>query len=198
MRKILFYGDSNTYGYDPADFYENRYPAEKRWISILQGILENEWEICADGMNGRKIPELKYDGERLNKLIRALPDPDIFAVMLGTNDILSTMCPNADEPVRKMQKLLEFLMQKKKSSCILLIAPVPVGDVKIRNPLFHRYYEESLRMNAGFCNLADACDLLYADAGNWEVELGADHVHFSENGHRRFAGMMGEYLQGLE
>ena len=34
-RQILFYGDSNTYGYDPADPYENRYPEEECWINIL-------------------------------------------------------------------------------------------------------------------------------------------------------------------
>ena len=27
-KKVLFYGDSNTYGYDPAGFMGGRYPEE--------------------------------------------------------------------------------------------------------------------------------------------------------------------------
>ena len=30
MEKIIFYGDSNTYGYDPRGFFGMRYPKEVR------------------------------------------------------------------------------------------------------------------------------------------------------------------------
>ena len=64
-RKLLIYGDSNTYGYDPADYYESRYPVEIGWTTILQELLGNGWRVLPEGMNGRTLPDLRYDRERL-------------------------------------------------------------------------------------------------------------------------------------
>ena len=36
MEKIIFYGDSNTYGYDPRGFFGMRYPKEVRWTGIVR------------------------------------------------------------------------------------------------------------------------------------------------------------------
>ncbi len=55
-KRILFYGDSNTYGYDPfGDYWEMRYPASVRWPDRLVGLLPS-WEILPEGLNGRRIP----------------------------------------------------------------------------------------------------------------------------------------------
>ena len=35
MKEILCFGDSNTYGYDPHDTNEGRYPKEVRWTGIM-------------------------------------------------------------------------------------------------------------------------------------------------------------------
>ena len=34
-RRILCFGDSNTWGFDPRDPIENRYPPEERWPDLL-------------------------------------------------------------------------------------------------------------------------------------------------------------------
>ena len=86
-KQILFYGDSNTYGYDPADPYENRYPQESCWGSILSRAFCDEWDIHCCGMNGRRLPDLRYDKERLDCLLSRLDPGDLFAMMLGTNDM---------------------------------------------------------------------------------------------------------------
>jgi len=31
MRKLILFGDSNTYGYDPRGFLGGRYPEKVRW-----------------------------------------------------------------------------------------------------------------------------------------------------------------------
>ena len=41
--RMLCYGDSNTYGYDPRGFFGDRYPAECRWVDILAQKLK--WKI---------------------------------------------------------------------------------------------------------------------------------------------------------
>ena len=149
-------------------------------------------------MNGRKIPDISYDGKRIEVLLDMLKDNDIFAVMLGTNDFLLTLHPDTDKAIQKMRTFLGFLKSHRKASTILLIAPVHIGNAEIRDPLYKRYYQASRRMNAGFCELSEEFGTLYLDAGEQNLELSADHVHLSSKGHRQLAKVLAEYLQGLE
>ena len=195
--KILFYGDSNTYGYDPADLYDLRYPVNCRWSTLLQNQVPKDWEIVPEGMNGRQLPDLKYDAERISRMMESLKPGDLFAVMLGTNDILLTMTPDAAYAVGKMRRFLEYLTRRKKASEILVIAPPHIGGRSIRDPLYRRYYEESVRMNAGFREMAELYCVNYVDAGTWDVDMSADLVHLSQEGHRQFADKMKEYLVSI-
>ena len=50
MKKALFFGDSNTYGYDPAGFMGGRYPRDARWTTILEQDLadfRSQFDSCA-------------------------------------------------------------------------------------------------------------------------------------------------------
>ena len=193
-RKILIYGDSNTYGYDPADLHECRYPEEKRWTTILQERLGDSWQVLPEGMNGRKIPDLVYDRGRLLRLIRMLSERVLFAVMLGTNDLLLTMNPDAGEAVRKMQDFLGFLTDSVGAGNVLVIAPPHIGGEAIRDPLYRRYCEESRKMNAGFAELSERFGNWFLDAGTWKISLSYDRVHFSEEGNRAFAEKLARFL----
>ena len=196
-RKILFYGDSNTYGYDPADMYEKRFPWEQRWTTILQEELPGEWEVLPDGMNGRRIPDLSQDRERIERRLSLLSKGDLLAVMLGTNDIVLSMDPDAGQAIDRMNELLHFLTLRKESREILIIAPVPFGATKIRDPLYSRFRSECLRMNRAFGMLAETFGTRFVDAGAWEIDLSYDLVHFSEKGHRQFAEKMGAYMKEM-
>ena len=187
MRKILFYGDSNTYGYDPADWVFGRYPKEIRWTEIVQRECFKEWRVIEEGLNGRKIPEIAYNRERLQTLLRVVDDSGVFGVMLGTNDILCSDHPDADFAVGKMECFLTFLTDQKPASEILLLAPPYLASESVQDALFLRYHEESKKMNRGFQLLAERFGVRFADTASWNVELCFDQVHFSENGHRIFA-----------
>ena len=195
--KILFYGDSNTYGYDPADLYEKRYPEYCRWTTLLQRQEPERWEIIPEGMNGRQLPDLKYDADRIGQILQRLQTGDLFAVMLGTNDILLTMDPDADRAIAKMKSFLAYLTARLASSDILVIAPPHIGREDIQDPLYHRYYRESIRMNAGFRELADTFHVGFVDAGAWNVDMSSDLVHLSEEGHRQLAERMDDFLHSI-
>lgn len=193
--KILFYGDSNTYGYDPADLVYSRYPAEIRWTGLLKKKLGDTWTVEEHGMNGRKIPDLRYDAQRVCTLLAELREGDIFAIMLGTNDILLTTAPDSRIAVHKMHLFLDFLCDRWTPSDILLIAPPQIGKSEILHPLYRSYYEESKKMNEGFQDLAHAYKIPFINAAEWNVDLTSDLVHFSEKGHFIFAEKMYAFLE---
>ena len=64
--RMLCYGDSNTYGYDPRGFVGDRYPAECRWVNILAQ--QTGWEIRNEGQNSREIPSRPFQCCRLYDL----------------------------------------------------------------------------------------------------------------------------------
>ena len=50
MRRILCFGDSNTYGYDPRG---GRYDENTRWTKRLDTLLGDGWTVVEEGFNGR-------------------------------------------------------------------------------------------------------------------------------------------------
>ena len=57
-RRLLCYGDYNTYGYDPRSYLGRRYPESVHWTALLK---RYGWQVCNRGENGRAIPS--SDGE---------------------------------------------------------------------------------------------------------------------------------------
>ena len=172
------FGDSNTYGYDPRSFFGGRYAAEHRWVDILSAA--TGWEIRNMGMNGREVPHCSI----------SLPtDTMLFIVMLGTNDLLQGR--SAEETAMRMGRFLVSLSFDCRQ--ILLIAPPPMvrGEWVEHNGLI----ESSRALSAEYRCLAERLNIMFADAGQWGIPMCYDGVHFTEEGHRRFAQGVFEYLQ---
>ena len=55
MKKIICFGDSNTYGYNPAT--GGRFDENTRWPKVLQKLLGEDYEIFEEGQNGRNISD---------------------------------------------------------------------------------------------------------------------------------------------
>ncbi len=207
MKKVLFYGDSNTYGYDPAGFMGGRYPREERWTTILQENVSQTWKVEADGMPGRALPITAYEWEYLRSVLRREEPLDLFAVMLGTNDLLSTLRPNAAKTAAKMNDFVSFIRDNAgEGTQFLLIAPprIELREESYSEPYVcgdksysQIYFEEGEKLAAYYEELADYRDTLFADASKWELAFAYDGVHLSEKGHALFAEKMTEVLNQI-
>ncbi len=197
-RTIVCYGDSNTYGYDPRDMMGLRYPTDSIWTTIIEKKLGEDWLILNKGMNGRPLPEIKYQEKLVLGMTDGLEEKDFLVMMLGTNDILLTASPDAALPIQKMEKFLEFWQQAReqgKAACSLVIVAPPLVS-KSLDPA-EMYFNENLKMNVGFHVLAEKYGVPLIDASVWGVPLAYDGVHFSEEGHRIFAEHFAEEIGKL-
>ena len=104
--RILCFGDSNTYGYDPRGFFGDRYGAEDRWVDLL--VKQTGHECINAGANGQEIPHNPY---AIGLLAEHAP-VDIFLVMLGTNDLLQGA--SAEEATARMEAFLNQLTARKR------------------------------------------------------------------------------------
>lgn len=173
--RILCFGDSNTYGYDPRGFFGDRYGAEDRWVDLLA---KKTGHKCINaGSNGREIPRNPY----AHRLLNEHAPVDIFLVMLGTNDLLQGA--TANEAATRMESFLDSLLPHCQQ--ILLVAPppmkrgawVPTGEL----------VAESIHLAEEYKLLAKKLDIPFADTREWNIELTFDGVHFTEAGHHVFA-----------
>jgi lysophospholipase L1-like esterase len=91
VKTLVCFGDSNTWGYVPGSVGE-RFSREQRWPVILQELLGKDWEVVAEGLNGRTATIDRPDSEGRNGLPYLLPclhshTPDVVVLFLGTNDV---------------------------------------------------------------------------------------------------------------
>jgi len=173
--RILCFGDSNTYGYDPRGFFGDRYGAEDRWVDLL--VKQTGHEVINAGANGREIPRNSY----ALRLLAEYTPVDIFLVMLGTNDLLQGA--TAKETAARIEAFLNQALPYCKQ--IQLVVPPPMkrgawvpSDVLVT---------ESICLAEEYKLLAEKLNIPFVDTRHWNIELTFDGVHFTEVGHHAFA-----------
>ena len=176
--RIICFGDSNTYGYDPRGFFGDRYGPGDRWVDLLAK--QTGHECVNAGINGREIPR-SSDSQQPQTA-------DIFLVMLGTNDLLQGA--SSKEAAARMEAFLIPLLPHCKQ--ILLVAPPPMkrgawvpGDDLVA---------ESFRLAEEYSLLAKKLNIPFVDTREWNTELAFDGVHFTEEGHHAFAKHLTEVI----
>lgn len=205
MKKVFFYGDSNTYGYDPAFYTGGRYPRRSRWTTLLAERLEGTWEVAADGMPGRMIPRAGRGADMVLDSWRAQMPVDLFAVMLGTNDLLSMRTPDAAAVAAKMENLIRCA-QESLAAKILLIAPPQIRftDPSCTQPFVQgtqtyarQCLEQSTVLAQYYKDIAARCGVFYADASSWDLALAFDGVHLSLEANAVFARELEKVIRRL-
>lgn len=182
-KRILCIGDSNTYGYDPRSYFGSRYPEGVCWADQLEG-----FEVINCGLNGMTIPRNHI---RSVGRIRS-SDPDLVIVMLGTNDLLSGL--SAEQIADRMEGYLTSLLSEGK--LVLLISPpiLQYGEWVLDDDVV----EESQELGGRYRELAERMNCMFADSGEWGIEMTFDGVHFSPEGHKTFADELNMILDNID
>jgi lysophospholipase L1-like esterase len=92
MKTIVCFGDSNTWGYVPGS-NDERFPRDVRWPGRLAASLGADYEVIAEGLNGRTaaVDSPVEDGRNgapyFLPCLRSHKPVDLVVVYLGTNDV---------------------------------------------------------------------------------------------------------------
>ena len=111
----------------------------------------------------------------------------MLIVMLGANDLLEGA--TAKEAAARM----EAFLSRCNMPLILLISPPPMkrGAWVPDDGLV----EESKNLARQYEGLAERLGIRFADAVQWDIALAYDGVHFTEEGHARFAEGLASCLE---
>ncbi len=110
MPVIVAFGDSNTWGYDPAT--GARFPRAQRWPSVLERELGADFEVIAEGLNGRTtvhddpIEPYRCGADALPSCIMSHMPLDLLIVALGCNDLKKRFSVSAFDIAESAARLI--------------------------------------------------------------------------------------------
>ncbi len=144
MKKILCFGDSNTYGFIPSS--GKRYDENSRWSGILKKLLREEYEIIEAGCNNRTafcdnpagVNETGY------KVLPSLLTPDIDCVILavGINDLQYLYNISMKDYENGLENLIGIVRTKLPRAKIILLSPSVITE-DILNSYFAAMFDET-------------------------------------------------------
>ena len=212
-KKIICFGDSNTYGYNPKN--GGRYDENTRWPKLMAKALGGDFEVFEEGQNGRTIAnEDPWEGgtkcgmDYVLPMIETKKPVDLLVIMLGSNDLKKKFnLPAADiagslmTMLMKIKGYCEYFIACKDMK-ILIVSP-PALSEPLSESYFATFFDEneavakSKELAKWYKLVADqfGCEFLNAtekiSAGN------VDHLHLSPEGHAEMARLVGDKIKEI-
>ena len=214
MRRILCYGDSNTWGHHPMpDGTVTRYEDEVRWTGVLQECLRGKFRVIEEGLCGRTVmfddPVAPDRNGRtfLNCCLQSHQPLDLVILMLGTNDIRHIFTPSVMEIGLGMQTLVKMAQNPELFGAghvpkVLVITPAPVREEIRTSDFYGMYDEESVRKSRLLDQeyhraLKGMKGVYFLNAGEIAEVSKRDCIHFTEEGHAALGKAVAEKVREL-
>ena len=209
MKKILCYGDSNTWGYVPGT--GERYPEDVRWPCVCQKELGEEFKIIEDGINGRTTcyepgwGDAKNGREGLSYALLSNYPLDGVVVMLGSNDLTIHDAAFAKKGASELLRIIKNANQYFRTEVpvfpdgvkILLIAPPLIGESSDLSFLYAKASNESKKFAEYYRDLANEYEVEYLNAAEYAEPSDADHIHMTAEGHAALGKAVAEKLKEM-
>ena len=213
MRRVLCYGDSNTWGSATVPRPDGRYGERERWPGVLQDALGADWNVIEEGLSARTTVHTDpVEGVWLNgsqylfPCLRSHRPLDAVALMLGTNDLKHRFNVSAREIAYSAGNLIQII---RKSECgpelsaprVLLICPAPLlQDFGTRldfNELFRGGYEKSLQLAPHYEEFAGLHGAEFLDAGKVMRSSAFDGLHLDPEAHEALGRTVANRLRAM-
>ena len=207
-KTVLCYGDSNTWGYDAKT--GDRFPYEKRWTSILENILGENFKVIAEGLCARTtVLDDPYEGENKNgkryiSLILETHRPiDCIVIMLGTNDLKKKFNASAWDIAQGAGSLIDEIMKSgffdQPAKKIILVSPPEVGKLTGTDfeKLFEGSEEKSKELGKYFQETALAKNCSFIDSAKHIKPTPVDAIHLDEKAHAELGKVIAYKLKEI-
>ena len=209
-KRILCYGDSNTWGYIPTG---GRYDENTRWPMRLQRLLGEDYAVVEEGFNGRTCVlddptegGYKSGVDYLPPCLMTHSPLDVVIVMLGTNDTkrrfgLTPM--TIGQGVMQIVRMIKLYGTNAAGNPphIIVTAPPPILDNLMETRHAECFGEQAIGVSRGLsAELHRVSKLLrcdFFDAAPCAEVSPLDAVHMTEKGHIQLAEAMAEKIRTI-
>lgn len=205
--RILFYGDSNTWGFNALDKSRQK----NRFTRIIKERFR-EHEILEEGLCGRTLcQEDCYDedrnGAKMISMVLKTHDPlDVVFIMLGTNDAKRQFSSNAINLEKGIRTLLykatnpEVYRDGAKMPLFFVVCPPKMNPEYIHNSRtvdnFGKLGYDMLNHSKPF--LEKGCQDFNIEVIDTQAVAGIiDGIHMDASGHRQVADVLIHKIESL-
>lgn len=193
LKKILCFGDSNTYGYIPNN--GARYDKNTRWTGVLSLLSHGKFEIIEDGCNNRTAFAANPAGKIFTgyEILPELLTDDFEAVALaiGINDTQFLYNLSSIEIASGVEKLINIVKVKSPQAKILLVAPSILTDDVLNGNfacLFDRTsIEKSRQLPLLYKKIAEKQNVEFLDLNSVAKTSSLDGLHYAPEQHLKIA-----------
>jgi lysophospholipase L1-like esterase len=206
-KTILCYGDSNTWGYNPAT--QGRYGRDERWTGVLRQELGEGYVVVEEGLNGRTtvwddpIEEYRNGKEYLIPCLSSHMPIDLVVILLGTNDLKARFSVPACDVATGAGVLVDIVTKSDTgpsggAPAVLLVAPPPIAELGEFAEAFEGGKEKSLFLSRYFRLVAEERGCALLDAAEVITSSELDGIHLDRAEQRKLglaiAGRVREML----
>lgn len=218
-KKVMVYGDSNTWGWIGVEqaYPSDRYDDEQRWAGVMEKALGDDYQVSVDGLTVRStnlddamdwnnITADMFNGARLLPCAIAREMPlDLVIIALGTNDLKAETARSASDIANALVELAAIaancangVAYNYPAPKVILVAPAPVGEMPHPDfaGMFEGAQQKSLELGGELTKQAAAAGVAMFDAGSATGQTaGVDGLHFSEEQHQLLGTAMAEQVK---
>lgn len=195
MKKVLCFGDSNTYGFVPEKC--TRYDKNTRWTGVLQALCGSNFSIIEGGCNNRTAfvdnpAGVEQTGYKILPEYFTKDYFDIVVLAIGINDLQLFFRPTLEEFEQGIEKLIQITKDLSPNAKIILVCPSKLDLAGIKSGVFSFQFDEtsvekSYHLPQIYKKLAEkhACKLV--DLNEIVKVSPLDGLHFSAESHKTIA-----------
>ena len=195
MKKVLCFGDSNTYGFVPEKC--TRYDQNTRWTGVLQALCGSDFSIIEGGCNNRTAfvdnpAGVEQTGYKILPEYFTKDYFDIVVLAIGINDLQLFFRPTLEEFEQGIEKLIKITKDLSPNAKIILVCPSKLDLAGIKSGVFSFQFDEisvekSYHLPQIYKKLAEkhACKLV--DLNEIAKVSPLDGLHFSAENHKTIA-----------
>jgi lysophospholipase L1-like esterase len=196
MRTIVCYGDSNTWGCQPAT--QDRYPITERWTGVLAQELGPHYRVVEEGLNGRTtvwddpIEEWRNGRTYLLPCLWSHMPIDLVTIMLGTNDLKERFSVSAYDIAAAVGLLVDIMQRSGagpngNAPQVLVMAPPVVGKLTDYAEMFEDALAKSRKFAEHYERVAKKYRAHFLDTALIIKSSDVDGIHLDADQHRKLA-----------
>lgn len=206
MRRVLLYGDSNTFGTGPtprlgADVV---HATGVRWGDVLAEGLGTEWQVVIEGLPGRTtVHDDPIEGAYRNGLtvlpaiLQSHRPIELLVICLGTNDLKQRFGLGAQDVALGVARLAREALASGYVGKVLVVAPPPLKERGDFAEMFRGAEERGAGLAMHAERFAGQEGAHFFDAGTVMSVDETDGIHWSAEAHRSLGLALVDVVKGL-
>ncbi len=206
MRRILCYGDSNTFGTGPMETLLDQpsFSKSQRWAGVMAEELGGDWDVVVEGLPGRTtalddpIEGWYLNGRHLLKPTLLTHAPiDMIIICLGTNDTQQRYGMGTQEIALGVARLLQDSAALNVVDKTLVVCPPPVRELGDLAEIFSGAERRSQGLPKQMERFSTVHGAAFLDAGDHIEVHETDGVHWGLESHSVLGGVVAKKVQEM-